>query len=289
MAVDLNRTSGSISLPVGVANDILAGMVEDSFFMKVARGITIPGTGVALNAITAEPEAGWVGETDEKPVATHTLAPKTLKPYTLAVIEPFSRQLMRDMDALYEECVNRLPYALARKFDATIMGTTAPGTDFDVLGSCTKQDIATAPYTGFTAADTAIAAADGVITNIGLAPAGRSIVLGAVDSTGRPLFIPDVTQGSIGSIIGAPVDVAKALKVAGTPNIIGIAGDFSQAIYGTVAGVEMSVSDQATITASDTAINLWQRNMVAVRYEIEIGFRVGDTSKFVLLTDNATA
>jgi hypothetical protein len=54
-------------------------------------------------------------------------------------------------------------------------------------------------------------------------------------------------------------------------------------MYGTVAGVEISFSDTATLTSGNTTINLWQQNMVAVRAEIEVGFRA-DTSCFNLLT-----
>jgi hypothetical protein len=54
-------------------------------------------------------------------------------------------------------------------------------------------------------------------------------------------------------------------------------------MYGTVAGVEIAVTDTATLTSGNTTINLWQQNMIAVRAEIEVGFRA-DTSCFNLLT-----
>ena len=58
-------------------------------------------------------------------------------------------------------------------------------------------------------------------------------------------------------------------------------------MYGTVAGVVIDVTDSATITGTANnqayTINLWQQNMVAVRAEIELGFRA-DTSCFNLLT-----
>lgn len=69
-----------------------------------------------------------------------------------------------------------------------------------------------------------------------------------------------------------------------SPDIIGIAGDWTQAFYGVANNLNLSVSDQATLTDGDTTINLWQRNMFAVRAEIEIGF-VADTSVFNLLTE----
>ena len=37
-------------------------------------------------------------------------------------------------------------------------------------------------------------------------------------------------------------------------------------------GVDVSISDQATLTISNSQVNLWERNMFAIRAEIEVGF-----------------
>jgi len=70
--------------------------------------------------------------------------------------------------------------------------------------------------------------------------------------------------------------------------VVGIAGDWTKAVYGAVEGVKIDISDQATLTYKDASnndvtLNLWQRNMFAVRAEIEVGFRA-DTECFNLLT-----
>lgn len=76
---------------------------------------------------------------------------------------------------------------------------------------------------------------------------------------------------------------SKGAYVSGTPDIVGFAGDWTQAVYGTVEGVQIAISDQATLTDGSTTINLFQQNMFAVRAEIEVGFRC-DTSVFNKLT-----
>lgn len=68
------------------------------------------------------------------------------------------------------------------------------------------------------------------------------------------------------------------------PEVFGVAGDWTQAIYGTVEGIKMKVSDQATINDKGTAINLWQRDMIGFLIEAEIGFVVKDKTKFVTIT-----
>lgn len=298
MPQDINRGTTNVLLPAEVSREIWATTLEQSAIMSLARRINMPGSGIDIQTITGEPVADWVAETAAKPVGTHTFGKKIVRPFKLAIIEPFSDEFRRDKAALYAECISRLPYALAKKFDSTVMGTTAPGTGFDTLGACTKVSLIPAGtatvYDQFLAADAAISAADGVMNGIALAPQGKSIVLGAVDGVGHPLFTPGVGSGTVGNILGANVQVRKGVYVAGTagtpgtPAIVGLAGDFSDAVYGTVEGIKMSVSDQATLTigsgASATTLNLWQSNMFAVRFEIEVAFAVKDASEFVLLT-----
>ena len=111
---------------------------------------------------------------------------------------------------------------------------------------------------------------------------------------GRPLFLPDATTNTVGSILGANVAVTKGVYVPGTagtaPAIVGVAGDFSGVVWGSVEGVQMSVSDQATIVdGNSNTISLWQNNMIAVRFEIEVAFGALDKSQLVLLTGETPA
>ena len=179
-------------------------------------------------------------------------------------------------------------------FDSTVVGATeVPGSNFDTFASCVKQSFlpgtsGTGTYAGLVAADTDIATHGGIMNGIALAPQARGILLAATDSTGRPLFVNSTAEGAIDRILGAPTYMNKGVYNAGVnPAVVGIAGDWTQALYGTVAGVEISVSDTATLTSGSETINLWQQNMVAVRAEIEVGFRA-DTSVFNLLTGAAS-
>lgn len=295
MSVEMNRTT-SIALPSAVSNDIMKKTQEGSAVMALARKIALPGLGMTIPVITGDPEAGWVGETEKKPVRRGTLATKQMTPYTLAVIVPFSNQFRRDAEQLYNALVQRLPGALAKKFDATVFGAAeAPGTNFDTLKSCTAQSINTSPYSGLVAADADISDHGGVLNGFVLAPKGRGILLSATDTTGRPLFINSVAEGAVPMILGAPVKTSKGAyippvaasdgppKVDAVPAVVGFAGDWTQAVYGTVEGVQVAVSDQATLTDGSTTINLFEQNMFAVRAEIEVGFRC-DTTVFNKLT-----
>ncbi len=295
---DISRQTSNVALPADVAQEIWGKAVEGSAFMRLARRINIPGTGTTVQTIAGEPTANWVAETNPKPVSNHTFGKHAITPYKLAVIEAFSKEFLRDKKALYDECVRRLPAALGKKFDSTIMGSSAPGTGFDVLGtgvskvSILQTNNATT-YGQFVAVDGAISAADGIMNAIALAPQGKSIVLGATDQVGRPLFTAGANSNTVGAILGADVAIAKGVYVAGTaaagqtagvPAVVGVAGDFSGVVWGSVEGVQMDISNQATLVSGNTTINLWQDNMVAIKFEIEVAFACMDKNQLILLT-----
>ena len=292
---DINRLTNNMALPSDISAEILQKTQEESAIMRLARHIDLPGRGVTIPVITGDPTAAWVAETGVKPVSNGTPATKLMQAFKIAVIETFSNEFVRDIPALYNAMVQRLPAALAGVFDSTIIGATqAPSvTNFDTFASCTAQSIANASngtYLGLVAADADIAAHGGVMNGLAFSAQGRALLLTALDGQNRPLFLASANDGVVDRVLGVPTYFNKNLYKAGTsgnpgtPAIVGIAGDWSQAMYGTVNGVEVAVSDTATLTSGNTTINLWQQNMIAVRAEIEVGFRA-DTSCFNLLTN----
>ncbi len=294
--IDVNRTTAGVRLDPVVSSEIWSAAEYASAAMQLATQIPLPGPGVTVDIITGEPEADWVAETDIKPKSRPTLGSKLMTPYTLAVIVPFSNQFRRDKQRLYQELVRKLPQALGKKFDQTVFGNVAaPGANFDKLSGATAVGIAGNTYKGLVAADQAVATGGGTLNGWAISPQGRGLLLGAVDGFGRPLFIPNPNDtAQVASLLGAPVYQSKGVYLAGSPNQLGFAGDWSSAAWGSVEGVSVSISDQAslvdgTVEVADgveipNVINLWERNMFAVRAEVEIGFRVRDIAHFAKLT-----
>ena len=280
--VSTNRTD--ITLPVDVSNEILAKAQENSAVMKLARQIALPGRGTAINVITSDPEASWVGETAAKPVSNPGLETKVMRAYKLAVIVPFSNEFRRDVSALYDALIERLPAALGKKFDDTVFHGSAPGSDFDTFAGVTAQSLASDVYQGLVAADTDIALHGGITNGYVISAQGRGILLGATDQNKRPLFINNVADGAVPVILGARTELSKAAFKSGSPSVVGYAGDWTQALYGVVEGVKIDYSSDATLVDGESnTINLFQQNMFAVRAEIEVGFRA-DTNMFNALT-----
>ena len=293
--ISTNRTN--ITLPAEVSQEIMQKTQQASAIMQLARQIALPGRGVQIPVITSDPAAAWVAETGAKPVSNPGLSTKLMQAYKLAVIVPFSDEFRRDAAALYDALVARLPLALAQKFDQTVIGAVdAPGENFDTFANCTAQSIVKAEghstYDGLVAAYGDIAAHNGSLNGFALSPSAVGLLLGATDSTGRPIFINSAADGDVNRLLGARTLESRGIYKAGaagvgtapgTPALVGIAGDWSQAMYGTVEGVQIRFADQTGLTINSTQVNLWEHNMFAVRAEIELGFRA-DTACFNLLT-----
>ena len=301
--ISTNRSD--ISLPTEVSNEIIQKTQEQSAVMKLARRIALPGRGLTIPMITGDPEATWVDETNAKPVSNQGLSKKVMQAYKLAVIVPFSDEFRRDLASLYDALVSRLPLALALKFDKTVFGAVSkPGDNFDNFASATAQSISAANtdiYDALVAADTDIAVHGGILNGYALSPQAKGVLLGARDGDNRPLFINSAAEGAVPMLLGAPVTYSKAAYIAGTsgsgsvapvggatPDVLGVAGDWTQALYGTVEGVKIDTSNQATLTIDNEAVNLWERNMFAVRAEIEVGFRA-DVTVFNKITRTHSA
>lgn len=299
MATGVPTNRSNIDLPKAVSSEILKKTQESSAIMQLAKKVPLPGNGVQIPVITSDPVANWVTETGKKPVSNPGLSKKIMQAHKLAVIVPFSEEFRRDAAALYSALIERLPNTLGKEFDKTcFFGPASTLANFDDLSEVTAQSLSGTGgvYGGLVAADIDISEQGGMISGYVFSPQGRGELLTALDKQDRPIFINSVSEGEVPRILGAPTYFKQVVYKegaagvgtgAGTPDIVGFAGDWSKAMWGTVEGVKISFSDQATLTVQEGTsveqINLWQQNMFAVRAEIEVGF-VAETEYFNALT-----
>jgi len=179
--VDINRGTTGVVLPAQLSQEVWQKAQEESAIMRLAQRVDLPGSGLVIPVITGDPVADFVAETAEKPVSDATLQSKNMKGYKIAVIELFSNEFRRDLPRVYEELVRRLPYSIGRKFDTTIFGGTAPGSDFDVLSGASAISIAATQqattYDKLVTVLSTIGAADAELTGWVLAPQGEALLL----------------------------------------------------------------------------------------------------------------
>lgn len=294
-AVDINRGTSGVVLPLQLSRDVWAKALEESAIMRLANRVELPGSGITVPVITGDAAADWVDETAEKPVSEATLGDKKMTPHKLAVIELFSNEFRRDMPRVYNELERRLPNSLGKKFDETVFGGVAPGSNFDVLTNSTAINIQSTAnsmtvYKNLVAALKAISDQDAELTGWALSPKADAILLNETDTAGRPIFIPNPTDTRyIGSLLGSPiVRTRRAYKQGVANDVLGFAGDWTKAHWGMVEDITIKISDQATVNDGTKQVNLWQRNMFAILVEVELGFVVEDANAFVKLTGTAT-
>ncbi len=272
-------TNKSITLPTEISEEIIQNTINGSAVMQLANPIALSGHGLTIPVILGDPEAYFVDEGEVKTNADAKLDTKVMKPRTIAVIEPFSNQFRDNMPALYAEMVNRLPYVLAERFDTEVFhGTAVDG--FDTLATASAVSLGDDAWGGLVTARETIETADGELTGFAMANQGITKLLAAKDGMGRPLFVDSVHEGDAGSLLGVGCVKAKKAYKKDTPNVLGFAGDWSAARYGVVTDVNITIADQATLTGVG---NLFEKNMFAVRAEIEVGF-VAQGAKFAKVT-----
>jgi HK97 family phage major capsid protein len=293
--IQTNRTASGVVLPAEVSSQIWADAQDSSAVMQRATRIDLPGEGLTVPLITGDPVASWVGETDEISVGDSTFSSKTIVAQKLGVIELFSNEFKRDLPGLYAALAERLPKTLAAAFDARVFHGTSLPTGFDGLAGA--DDLPLVPsggdvYDGAVAIDSAIYEANGVTDAWVVAPRARRALISAREGdSGQPLLMSNLVDGrNVPSILGADVDYAKAAYAAAGANdeVLGYAGQWAgNAFYGVVEGISVSVSEEATITKGATQVNLFQRDMFALKVTAHLGFAVRDLSKFVKVTGEA--
>jgi HK97 family phage major capsid protein len=262
---DIYRGTSGITLPKELSDEIFEGAIAQSAIMKLAERVYLPGAGLAIPVITGDPTVSIVNEAAEKPVSNSTFETKNMVPKKFAVIELVSEEFRRDLPRLYDALLRRLPGAIAKAFDNQALTQTAL-TGFDSLASAqTVADI----QTGMQAI-----AADGYrMTGIAAGPAGEADLITAVNGLGMPLFAESIESGRLGRIYGA--DVVPCAAISGL-----VAGDWSKCKYGIVDGINIKISDSATVNDGTKQVNVWQRNMLAILVEAELGFVCADVDAF---------
>jgi HK97 family phage major capsid protein len=297
------------------AQDYFKVTERTSVVQQLARKVPMGPTGIAIPHWSGAVQASWVGEGDQKPLTKGAFSRQTLNPTKIAVIFAESAEVVRLNPLGYLETMQqKIGEAFALAFDAAaIHGINKPAkfTGYLAQTSQIAAFAATNAYSSFNNALSILANgtnADGrarVWNGTLLDQVTEPLLNVSLDQVGRPLFVEQpysgtngvtgaaafISQNSVaqrgGSILSRPTLISDHVS---HNNIVGIAGDFSQVIWGQIGGLSFDVTDQATLDFSDAQdgsqlISLWQHNMVAVRCEAEFAFLVNDQDAFVKLTN----
>lgn len=270
-----------------------------SAVQRLARQVPLGIGGNAIPVTTGRLSAGWVSEGAAKPASAGTMSIKTMSPKKLAVIAVVSAEVVRANPGGYMDAIrDQIAEAFASAFDsAALFGTSTPFTTYINQTSSAVEIGTTTAANGGVFGD--LNSALSMLVNAGkelngwaLDVRAEPLLNGAVDTTGRPIFLEapyaENVGGNIreGRLLGRRATIAYNVYNA-TGVVVGFGGDWTQVAWGTVGGINYDVSTESAVTINGALVSLFENNLVAVRAEAEYGFLVNDTASFVRLT-NAT-
>lgn len=248
--------------------------------------------GQSIPVVTGKLTAGWVAEGATKPASKGSLGLKTMDPKKLAVIAVVSAEVVRANPGDYMSLIrNQVGDAFASAFDAAALhGVNTPFSTF--IGQTTKSveigttTQATGGIFGDINSGLSLLVNDGKrLSGFALDDRFEPLLNGAVDTSGRPIFIDSPLVDNAGPIRGGRLLGRSAFVGEGvydaTSKTLGFGGDWSQAAWGAVGGISYKVSTEATVTINGELVSLFENNLVAVLAEAEYGFLVNDTAAFV--------
>lgn len=305
------RSDFSGFLPAEIAGPIFERAARMSVVQQLATQVPLGAEGKSIPVVTGRPTAGWVAEGATKPATKGTMTLKTMTPKKLAAIAVVSDEVVRANPGTYVTTLREeLASAFAIAFDYASLHNlggdgTGTGPFATYIDQTTKSNElgANSQANGGIYKDLVDSMAEIIgtsdasgrkrkVTGFALDDQMEVRLLGSVDTTGRPLWV-DLPADEFSNALSRPGSLLGRRSFMGEgvadPNnkILGYAGEWMQAAWGVVGGINYSISNQATVTINGSLTSLWENNLVAIRAEAEYGFLVNDVDAFIQLRNDA--
>lgn len=309
MAVSAATKTSDFSgfIPAEIASPIFERAARMSVVQRLVQQVPLGYNGKSIPVTTGRPSAGWVSEGNAKPASSGSMTLKTMSPQKLAAILVVSEEVVRANPGSYLQVAqNSLAEAFAIAFDYAALhdagpdGSAGAGPFSTYIDQTTKtQELGSAAANAggvyselVSALGKVVSDADASgrryrVTGWALDDVAEPLLLGSVDAAGRPLFIdsPPTETARGGSIIGRPAAMGEGVATADLLSVVGYGGDWSQAAWGVVGGINFSTSREAAVTINGSLVSAFENNLVVIRAEAEYGFVVADPEAFVKLTN----
>jgi HK97 family phage major capsid protein len=293
------QTLKSGTIPTEIGNAIIGDVMNGSAVMKLATYEEMTAPKKTFRYMSGEGMAAyWVNEGDIIQTTKPTMIESTMEAKKLGVIVVTSKENLKwSMTNFFNEVRPMIAEAFYKKFDvAALWGTNSPyaagqsvWADITAAGNTVALDDANV-YGSVNSVVALLEDEDADANGFVTRKSFNSKLRGAVDSQGRPLF-NDATAGTPNTILGESVayvpkgawDAAKAELVT---------GDWNYARYGILQGIEYAISEEAQISSilgeDGKPVNLFERDLVALRATMHIGFHIAKVGNFAALTPDVT-
>lgn len=279
-----------------LAGPIFDEAAKGSAAMSLIRKVPLGASGQAFPIVTSKPTANWTAEGAQKHTTEAGLGLVKMEPKKLTAIAVASQEVIRANPGGYSETLaGLLADAFARAFDLAVFhnkGGDGNGTSpFETTLAATTKTMTLGAATGANTYDDLVKAMSlnlqgtpkKQVTGFAFDTGFEIDLLNAKDTAGRPLFVEAAYTGAVpalraGSVLGRTTFMHENV---GLDKTVGFAGDWSKCAWGTVGGITMDISTEATVTIGGQLVSLYENNLVAVRAEAEYGFALADKEAFV--------
>lgn len=279
-----------------LAGPIFDEAAKGSAAMSLIRKVPLGASGQAFPIVTSKPTANWTAEGAQKHTTEAGLGLVKMEPKKLTAIAVASQEVIRANPGGYSETLaGLLADAFARAFDLAVFhnkGGDGTGTSpFETTLAATTKSVTLGAAAGANTYDDLVKAMSlnlqgtpkKQVTGFAFDTGFEIDLLSAKDTAGRPLFAEAAYTGAVpalrsGSVLGRTTYMHENV---GLEKTVGFAGDWTKAAWGTVGGITMDISTEATVTIGGQLVSLYENNLVAVRAEAEYGFALADKDAFV--------
>ncbi|MFF4090403.1 phage major capsid protein [Streptomyces nigra] len=296
-------------LPPTLTGPIFEKSIEQSAVMSLARRVPLSmSANTAVPVPLDVPTADWVEQAGRKPLGTGGVDIKQMTGKKIAVLIPVAMEVVQSNAAgLWTQLQSDLPTAFSRAFDRaaihgkTMKGATGPFADYLTqttkavsLGTTTQAQGGI--WGDFVAGMGEVVDDDWDYTGTVADHRLKTRLLGATDTTGRPILVDTTQPGTgaalAGTLVGEPIAYSRSVsgklrRQSGTVDsgLRAIGGDWSQTAYGVGMDITVRISREATYIDEDGGVHsAFQENLVLLLAEAYYGFVLGDAEAFVKFT-----
>lgn len=271
------RTNAEGLIPVELSAEVIQGVVKGSSIMSLSR-IEEMKTSEKTISVLEGVSAYYVDEAETIGNSGGTFRPVKLKTKKLAVIVPFSNELINESIAdVFAEIQTQAVEQFHRKFDqeavTKLLARINTSGQKVAVGATAGQEL----YQDVSDVMSLIEGhgydVNGFMTHFNM----KNKIRKMKDNNGNSLYVPSVTQGTPDQFYGQPVAYSFGVDKVATEMI---AGDFKYSVVGLQGEIQYKLLTEATVNG----VNLAEKDMAALRLILPVAYEVTKDNAFAVLT-----
>jgi HK97 family phage major capsid protein len=286
-------------IPQEQATLVLKEFMQQAAIAKLAKYEPMTKPEKKFTYLASGPGAYWVGEGEKIQTSKATWLQATMKTKKLGVIIPVSKEFLSyTVSDFFAQIRPAIAEAFAIKFDqAALFGINSPfGTGVSVFekanaaGNKVELNSIGNLYDELNAVMALLEDADKDANGFTTTRRFRQKLRGAKDQNGLPIF-NDAKAGATSEALGLPIGYVDSKSWDYTKAEL-LAADWNYTRYSVLQGIEYKISEEATLTTVEDEngdpINLFERDMFALRATMQVGFLTLSDDAFAALTPDVT-